>query len=351
MNGMKNILGNKRFSVAHFRIIPFILIVLLSISCVDKKKNEKQNEKLETLTVGIQVSPAMGLVMVAEEEGFFDQNGVNVEIVEFTAGKFALQSFLGGSIDIAISGDVPVTLSSLQGNEFKVIGQVVEKTINETRIVAKKIEGIDNPKDYFNSKKIKLATSFGGGPEFFTYNFLKLHNIQDVELISQKPEDMPAALSSGSIDAISIFDPFARVAELQMGDQAITFKAPEIYSELYVIDVMEKTINTKRELLKNFLKGLKEANQFMKKNPEKSKEIVIKYTKLDQQIIDDIWDNFVFDIVINDLFLEYSSAEAIWAIESGKFPANTPIPDFNAVLYPELLFEVDSTRVRLSTNK
>jgi ABC-type nitrate/sulfonate/bicarbonate transport system substrate-binding protein len=127
---------------------------------------------LPKLTVGIQVSPAMTLVMVAEDGGFFDRAGVDVEIKEFTAGKFALQAFLGGSLDIAISGEVPVTLSTLQGNKFRVIAQVVERTINEVRVVARREAGLDTPETYFGAKKRKLATSFGGGPEFFTYNFL-----------------------------------------------------------------------------------------------------------------------------------------------------------------------------------
>ena len=45
-----------------------------------------QGAALPKLTVGIQVSPAMALVMVAEDKGFFDKAGVDVEIKEFTAG-------------------------------------------------------------------------------------------------------------------------------------------------------------------------------------------------------------------------------------------------------------------------
>jgi NitT/TauT family transport system substrate-binding protein len=108
---------------------------------------------LPKLTVGIQVSPAMTLVMVAEDAGFFDRAGIDVEIKEFTAGKFALQAFLGGSLDIAISGEVPVTLSTLQGNKFRVITQVVERTINEVRVVARREAGLDTAEGYFGAKR------------------------------------------------------------------------------------------------------------------------------------------------------------------------------------------------------
>jgi len=177
------------------------MLIGLSVGCgpqgaPSRASPEAPKGTLPQLTVGIQTSPAMTLVMVAEDKGLFENAGVDVVIKEFTAGKFALQAFLGNSLDIAISGEVPVTLSTLQGNKFRVIGQVVERTINEVRVVARKDGDLNTAEAYFGKAKRKLATSFGGGPEFFTYEFLKKHSIalDQVELISQKPEDMPAAL-------------------------------------------------------------------------------------------------------------------------------------------------------------
>ena len=326
---------------------PPVLAAILAgaLSCGVKSAPEPTETTvlpLPKLTVGIQVSPAMTLVMVAEDEGYFDRAGVDVEIKEFTAGKFALQAFLGGSLDVAVSGEVPVTLSTLQGNQFRVIGQVVERTINEVRVVARREEGLDTAEAYFGAKRRSLATSFGGGPEFFTYNFLKKHGIKpdQVELVSQKPEDMPAAVVSKSVDAVSIFDPFARIAERELGDEGITFADADIYSELYVIDVTQKTIDERRSALLAFLKGLHDAEAFIEEKPDEAKAILIKYTKLEKPIVDEIWANFVFKVAFNKLFLDYTTAEAHWAIEKGDYPPTTPIPDFARVAEPSLLREV-----------
>ena len=242
--------------------VALFVVVILYVFRRDAGNPERPiGETLPELTVGIQVSPATTLVMVAEDAGFFDKAGVDVQIKEFTAGKFALQALLGGSLDVAVSGEVPVTLASLQGNEFRVLTQVVERTINECRVVARREVDIHTPEEYFAAKKRKLATSFGGGPEFFTYSFLQKHGISKdrIELISQRPEDMPAALANKSVDAISIFDPQARIAERILGNEAITFADADIYSELYVADVMQATIDRKPNELKAFLKGLYDA--------------------------------------------------------------------------------------------
>src|SRR3989338_1417825 len=187
------------------------------------------------LKIGLQNGPSTALLMVAKDNGFFEKEGISVELEVFTAGKFALQAFLSGSLDLAASGEIPVVLSSMQGNKFYVITQLSKGQNNEVRVVALKDDELDTPQTYFNAKKRKLATSFGGGPEFYTYNFLKFYNISNVELISQKPEDMPVSLASGSVDAIAIFEPFAFFAEHKLGDNVISFGNENLYTEFYIL--------------------------------------------------------------------------------------------------------------------
>jgi NitT/TauT family transport system substrate-binding protein len=290
--------------------------------------------------------------MVAKDAGFFSQQGLKVDIKQFTAGKFALQAFLGGSIDFAVSGEVPVCLAALQGNQVRVVTQVVEKTTDEVRIVAikgKTPSRPDDPRLYFSQKKRKLATSFGGGPEFFTYNFLKhLQIAQDqVEIVSQRPEDMPAALETHSVDAISIFDPFAFIAEMRLGNSAITFRGSDLYSELYVLDARPSQIEKSPEVIEALLRALVQAEQFIARNPEQSKQIMQGYTKLDRPVIDGIWKDFSFKASLSQKLIDYWNAEAIWAKDSGKVTPDTKVPDFKKFVDDRFLSRIDPQAVRL----
>lgn len=316
------------------------VLVLVPLSCKTNKGH---------VTVGIQTSPAMALVMVAKDKQFFDQEGLDVELKEFTAGKFALQAFLGGSLDFAVAGEVPVTLSTLQGSKFFVLSQVVEKTTNEVRVVARRDGDINDATTYFKKQKRKLATSFGGGPEFFTYNFLKKHGIaaSEVEIISQKPEDMPAALVNGSVDAISVFDPFAFIAEKQMGEKAVTFADADIYSELYVITASPDTIEKRKDVVEKLLRALVKAEDFIKTNPSEAKDIVVKYTKQDRSVVDGIWKNFSFAPALNQRLIDYQNQEAAWAKEKGDVKADVPLPDFRKLIYADALKAVKPDAVRL----
>ncbi len=301
----------------------------------------KLNAPLQKVTVGFQPSPPMAILMVAKDKGFFEKEGLDVELKEFTAGKFALAAFFGGSLDFSISGDVPPALAALQGNQFIVPAQIVKRTKNEVRVVAKKDGDLKDAESYFKAKKRKLATSAGGGPEFFTYEFLNKLGIQkdQIEIISQKPEDMVAALVNGSVDAIAIFDPVAYVAEKQMGDKAITFTDETVYSELYIIEAHPSAKDDTSKLDK-FLKGLVAAEYYLKTHSDEAKDIVAKYTKLDRKTIDGIWGNSEFGVSITPELLTYWKKEAEWAKVTGKVSKESEVPDFQTFIWSEPLRKI-----------
>lgn len=300
------------------------------------------------VTIGIQTSPAMALVMVAKDEGLFEAQGLDVELKEFTAGKFAMEAFLAGSLDFAISGDVPAALAAMQGHRFVVPAQVVRKTVNEVRVVARRDEYAGSARKYFTAKKRMLATSIGGGPEFFTYEFLRSLGLsaKDVEIVSQKPGDMPAALATGSVDAIAIFDPFAFIAERQLDDEAVTFTDEGIYSELYVIEAHED-VRSNPATVEKILRGLVAAEEFTRDAPDDAKAIVMRYTGLDRATLDGIWDNFDFRVAFTPELLEYWNRQVPWAKETGKVAADAQVPDFQSFLLTDPLENIAPHRVEL----
>lgn len=327
------------------RRISILTIYLILVTATLGRGQETIGAKTKA-TMGIQVSPAMALVMVAKDKGYFDEQLLDIQFQEFTAGKFALQAFLGGSLTFAVAGDVPITLATLQGSNFKVLTQVVEETRNEVRVVARRDGTEADPGSYFKHKRRKLATSFGGGPEFFTYKFLQKLRVapENIEIISQKPEDMPAALATGSVDAVAVFDPFAYFSEQRLGAQGVTFQDNTGYSELYLMTVKEETLKQDPELAPRLMRALVSARNFIKTNPLESKAIVSRYTRLDGATLDGIWNNFVFAPALTQKMLEYQEQETVWAKGKGIFSGNV-VPDFKSRIVVEPLRKADPTAV------
>jgi sulfonate transport system substrate-binding protein len=331
-----------------FVIIISVVIGLMFLTIVySANKKENINPKV---TIGMQTSPAMALPMVAKEMKYFEKNGVNVDIKDFAAGKDALTVFLSGSLDYSMSGEVPVGLAlANQNQKFEIPAQIVKSTVDEVRVVAIKDGSINNPKEYFGSKKRKLATSIGGGPEYYTSEFLKKFDIpkEQVEIIAQKPSDMVASILNGSVDAISIFDPVAFVAEKKLGDKAIVFRDSSLYSELYVLSSKPQS-DSNTAVTTKIIKALIEAEKYLNTNPAESKTIVAKYTKLDFDVIDGIWGNFDFSISLTPTLESYLKSQFSWGKEQKKINAEVPLPDYKSTINPKILSKIDASKVEIN---
>ncbi|MFZ4477214.1 MAG: ABC transporter substrate-binding protein, partial [Saprospiraceae bacterium] len=313
------------------------MVVLLTWLMISGCNNTHSSKTLSmALVVGIQNSPSNALVIIADDKNLFDTTKVKVQIKEFSAGKLALQALLGaaGDLDMAVSAETPVVLSSLGGNQVNVISQVVNAS-NECRIVVRRDGNLNTPETYFSKKRI-ITTSQGGSPEWLTYNFLKKYNLtqREVEINAMAPENMPIALANKAVDGVSIFDPYARLAEKELGDAALTFLNEDMKS-YYILSVKGKTLTEKKEAIIAFIDGLKKAESFVKKNTSEAQQIIARRTKLDIDIIKTTWSNYEFRVGIDEALIKTCQQEAHWAIETGKYPKSTPIPDFSKILTSE----------------
>lgn len=311
-------------------LLALLATSLLLVGCI-------ANPPQAAVQLGLQLTPASSLVQIAKEKGFFEKNGVNVEIKEFTAGKFAFQAMLANSADLSVVGDIPVALAKLQGNDFVVLAQIGEN-YNEAPVIVRD-DGSATPQEYFLKTKRKLSTSLGGTPEFSTYLFLKEFNIpvSQVEIIAQKPEEMVGALASGSVDAIAIFEPYPSLAEQTLLGKTKRFTLPAgVYPTAYLLAANTEWVEKNPEKAVAVLKALKEAKDFAKQNPVESQQIVSKYTKFESAIIQKIWSDFDLRVWLSDHLVDTWQKETAWAVETGKINP-TPVPDFTTLFRPDLL--------------
>jgi NitT/TauT family transport system substrate-binding protein len=315
------------------KLLSFLSIITISgalTGCL-----EKTTPTQERITIGIQTSPAMALVMVAKDAGHFADAGLNVELKPFTAGKFALEALLAGSLDYAVSGDVPAALAAAQGHELVIPAQVVRRTINEVRVVARRDAEATDARTYFTNQRRSLATSIGGGPEFFTWEFLQALGLStaDVDIISQKPGDMPAALASGSVDAIAVFDPFAYLAEKQLGSESQTFTNSNIYAEVYVLEATPK-VRQHEAQVRQILQALLAAEETVQQDPARAQAIVATHTGLDEATVRAIWPSFDFRVSLTPELRNSLQRITQWGRDAKKIAADAPPLDPLRMLWP-----------------
>lgn len=309
---------------------------------------KQEPQELPTVRLGLQNAPATGLIKVAVDKNFFEEEGINVVVKEFTAGKFALQALIGGSLDLVTPAEFPVTLATLNGEKLSILTEV-NKTVGGFPMIVKKEGDAFDAQAYF-AKKRKIATSVGGGPEFFTVDFFKKYNIQpsQYEIVSMKPEDLPVALSNGSVDGIAIYEPYAHFAIQQTGaDKVFSIKSDDLYSETIILVGKTDWVLENEKTVEKFLRALKKSEAYIMDNPEEAIDIVSSFTKLDKETLRSIWPAFTLQLGLDKKLVPTMEQEAQWAKDTGKVPKETATPNFREFIFDAPLKKISPSAVKL----
>lgn len=90
------------------------------------------------------------------------------------------------------------------------------------------------------------------------------------------------------------------------------------------------------ETLKRFLRAIDKAATFMKKNRERSQDIIVETFKLDKDTVRDAWDDFIFGISLDQSLLVAWDEIARWAIEN-NFIDKKRLPNYLNFIYLDVL--------------
>ncbi len=92
------------FTKAQKIFIGIAIIVVIGISAGGcQKKPEKYTGPVEKITLAAYAGETAALVYVAEDQGYFEENGLDVTIKDYESGKAAADALIEGEVDIATS--------------------------------------------------------------------------------------------------------------------------------------------------------------------------------------------------------------------------------------------------------
>jgi ABC-type nitrate/sulfonate/bicarbonate transport system substrate-binding protein len=240
------------------------------------------------LAIGRNVWGALG--HLAYGKGFFKKEGLNVEMNYIQGGRFALEAVLSGSAEVGAIVEVNIAYIAFQGvTNFISPANIVSST--SSAIIARKSAGINKPSDL---KGKRLALSPAMTSDIYARRVLSKYGMteKDVELVKVMPLAMQGTMVAKGADAASIWQPFVYNIARQLGDDAIIFKDPDVYTgyEMYAIGRDYAAKNS--EVVKAVLRATRAAENFAKANPKEAQEIVAKEIRLDVKIVAGIWPEF-----------------------------------------------------------
>jgi len=170
-------------------------------------------EPVKEIRIGYQ---KIGALLLAKGrkvlEQRFEPQGVTVKWVEFQAGPPLLEALNAGAVDYGFTGDSPPIFAQAAKAKILYVAAIPARGEGQAIVVnaASPIKTLNDLK----GKKVGVAK--GSSAHNLLIAALESANIgfDEITPVYLSPADASAALTSGAIDAWSIWDPFYAIAEI-----------------------------------------------------------------------------------------------------------------------------------------
>jgi NitT/TauT family transport system substrate-binding protein len=264
-------------------------------------------------------SEAAAQIYFAKEMGFFQKEGLNVEIQTIGNTSAIAEAVASNNADIGFSAILSIAVAYKKGIPFTIVaaGNVYESSAPIAAIMVAQNSPIHTAKDLngktIGANSVKSISEYGprawidkNGGDSSTVKFLEL----------QFPA-MPAAVAAGRIDAEWLTEPFVAVGKKSDG-RVLAYAFDAIGKEFLVSGWFATSPWAKEhpDLVARFAAGMRDAARWANANPAKSGEILLDHIKMDPA---------VFASVVRTRFADHLSAADVQpqvdlAAHYGLFP-------------------------------
>ncbi len=286
------------------------------------------------IRVGVEASLLPAAVFVAEQRGLFEQEGVDVELTEYSSGRAAFQDMLAGTVDIATVAPTPIMFSSFEREDFSVLASFVH-SYDDVKVIGRADVGIGSPADLSGRR---VGTPAGTTGQFFLAAFLTRSGVPhaEVEMVDIAPPDLPAALTDGVVDAIVIWEPHASAALAALGDNAVRLPTSDIYKETFNFTVMNDFAQNHPEALVRFTGAAVEATEFIREHEAEAQQLVADRIGQDVETLAALWGEFEYGVTLEHSLVLVLEEEATWAVANDLVEADS-IPNYDLFIYAHAL--------------
>jgi len=210
---------------------------------------------------------------IAQEKGFFAEEGLDFELSLFGASGDYISAFLSENIDSVAPVSAEAVLMKSQGKDFKIV-LIQDNSVGGDGILAR--DSITSIED-FKGKEIAVDTT--GVSYFFLLQVLKEAGLtkSDVTIINADPAAAAAAFESSNVDIAVSYAPYLQETDRSVEDGRIIYdssKMPTAIIDLYLVDTA--FIEENPAAVQAFVNAIFKGTQFMTDSPEESLEIGAK---------------------------------------------------------------------------
>ena len=214
-----------------------------------------------------------GQLWLADHMGTFEEQGLEMELIQFTTGLELFQALVGGSIDVLTTGAV-ISNFPARGQGKMFLANCVEFGTAQLWVNAE--QGVEG---FGDLRGKKISTTVGTTAHVFLDRALRSHGLapEDVEIVNQRMSEAVTSFISGAVPAVALWVPFnIRVREQVAGAKKID-DASSYYPEAAIISgwaAGNEYFSNNQDVLKRIIRAWMPANDFLVNEPDEALAIL-----------------------------------------------------------------------------
>ncbi len=305
-----------------------ILVSLLLLSACTQEATEYKGP-VDKITLAAMPGDVGFLVYVAKKHGYFVDNGLDVTINDYEAGKLATDALVAGEADISTGADFVFVSNSFDNPDLRIIGTIA--AAQDSKLVSRKDHGIERPED-LKGKKIGITRKSGG--EFYLGRFLTFLDLSFayVEIFDLKPSEIIEAITKGDIDAALTWEPYIYNIKKRLRENAIIWPGQSGQDLHFLLITKEDWLQSHSPAVKRLLRALIQAEQFIKNNEKEAMEFLKNRAKYESDYVDYVWGGLNFRVKLPQALFLAMEDQARWRIEN-KLTDKTEVPNYLKYIY------------------
>lgn len=268
-------------------------LVLSACGAGDDGGTTQSASGLDQVTVGIIPILDVAPIYLGQDQGFFEDEGIELTLESGQGGAAILPGVESGQFQFGFSNNTSLLVAKDKGLDVRIVSAGNSTTgevgADFSAVVALEGSGIEDAAD-LEGKRVAVNTLNNIGSTTINNAVREAGgDPSSIDYVELGFPDMPGALSGGQVDAAWVVEPFLSITQGQ-GATPVVWNFAETDPELLVASYFTSgsTADDDADLVERFASAMETSLEYAEQNPDEVRRIVQTYTSLDAAAAEDV---------------------------------------------------------------
>jgi ABC-type nitrate/sulfonate/bicarbonate transport system substrate-binding protein len=291
----------------------------------------------------------MELPLIAKTKGFFDAEGLRVQIARKKTAGEVVREVAEGKLGLGLSLDLTIAFDAFRAPSIVVVASLAH-TRRPMTLYARKDRGITTVSD-LKGKRIGVETFVSS--HYFLNLFLKRHRMSeaDVTVVEMKHQQLLGALTRGDVDGIA--DGFASMHTPAWNPKNMPGLDVTDLSEADACPVQvcllasRELVRKDPQAIEKFTRAMVNAVDFMNTLRDDAVGLIAQTLTVDAGRVRELSEGMTFEASLGPSLLSALDDEGRWFQSTGVPRSDGGVPSYASFIYPDALRRVLPAAVTL----